>query len=193
MSKALETFKGLPGWAKGTIAVGVLAIITAVGYTIYKNRQAKKKAEDALANTLVIKDELDELRKKGVNPIYAQSQYVSWADKIETDFAGCDPGYFKATSIEQMKNILIAVNEKYYSNSGITLLNIIKNFKSDADFKALKLGWNGQIGTRTYDKCGIWNGNFTGTLNQAVADELTETEITGINTVLKSLNINDKF
>jgi hypothetical protein len=50
-------------------------------------------------------------------------------------------------------------------------------------------------GIRSYDQCGTWpfSGEFSGSLPSAVADELSEGEITTLNNYLKAQGITYRF
>jgi len=178
-NKALSVWNGLPTWAKGVIAVGGLAI-TYFGVKGFLN----KLKEDAQKQDQIItqenqQNELENLQNNGVSPSFPTSQYKLWADELQAQFDGCDP------------SLSVAWLSKYaMSTSGARLGNIVLQFKNDADFLALSTAWGS---SRTYDQCGLWTGNFTGNLSQAVIDELDTYEIKNINTELQKLGITYRF
>lgn len=107
-------------------------------------------------------------------PTFTDAQFNLWADSIQEQFAGCDPsgGLFLSASAKLVNNIL-------------------KQLNNDADFAKLVIIY----GTREYDQCGVWpfSGNFRGNLNQAVTDELTNSELSTLNSTLASRNIKYRF
>ncbi len=75
-----STFEGLPGWAKGAIAVGSLGLVTLIGFSI---RNGIKKRL-ALAKDSDIKD----LKKQGQVPSLSKSQMATLADELKVAFDG---------------------------------------------------------------------------------------------------------
>ena len=98
---------------------------------------------------------------------YPESQYKGWANQLAIEFAGCDP-----------------TNASF----GI-LINIIYKLKNDVDF--LKLCTSYDI--RTYDQCGLWNGDFKGNLYEAVKDEFNNDDIIKLNKALRGQKITYQF
>jgi len=107
-------------------------------------------------------------------PTFTDAQFSLWADSIQEQFAGCDPS-----------------GGLFMSASGKLVNNILKQLNNDADFAKLVIIY----GTREYDQCGVWpfSGNFRGNLNQAVVDELTNSELSTLNSTLASRNIKYRF
>ena len=77
----------------------------------------------------------------------------------------------------------------FASYSGEYLYKIILQLKNNVDFLKLQTAF----GVRTYDQCGIFNGDFTGNLTQAVNDELTASEIAELNKQLTKKGIVYRF
>jgi hypothetical protein len=48
-------------------------------------------------------------------------------------------------------------------------------------------------GTKTYDQCGVWTGDFTGTLGAAITNELDAGEIRALNQILANNGITYKI
>ena len=177
-SKTLKVWSDLPTWAKGVIAVGGLA----AAYFAVKGiiDRVKKQSETAKAKATITEqvNELENLQNSGVKKSYNDSQYNTWADAIQKQFDGCD------FSVEN------AILPSYFASySGYKLYTILDKLKNDADFLALSTAYD----VRTYDQCGLWTGNFTGNLSQAVADELTESEIEECNKLLAKKGITYRF
>ena len=74
-SIAKEIATGLPAWAKGIIAVGVVG---GIGFAIYK---ISKKGKELLKPDEAKKD-IKKLEEIGQTPTYMEAQYVGFADAI---------------------------------------------------------------------------------------------------------------
>ena len=70
-----EVTTGLPAWAKGIIAVGVIG---GIGYAIYR---VAKKGGDILKPDEA-KQDINKLKEAGQQPTYMDAQYVGFADAI---------------------------------------------------------------------------------------------------------------
>ena len=183
MAKAMDIYKGLPPWAKGVSVLAILGITYLLGTQIIKYVKKdvdKKKAE---ADIKEVKNEIKDLEKAGEKLSYAKSQYSAWASQIQNQFDGCD---ISPATLLFPASIL---GNKNMSNSGVLFGNLLWRLKNNLDFLALVDAY----GVRTYDKCGLWNGDFSGNLYQAVSDELDTSELIVINKLLSSKNIKYKF
>lgn len=87
-------FQGLPSWAKGVIAVGVLGGIAIVGYVIYKkiNDAAEAGKEEKATKDVVNANEkeLKELEKKGMKPSFPTSSYGAIANLVANLLQGVE-------------------------------------------------------------------------------------------------------
>jgi hypothetical protein len=178
-TKTFAVYHELPGWAKGVV---VIAGVGAVVYTGFLIRKGIKKAVDHGREQKAVNDakaDLNELQGQGMKPSYQDGVYTGWADKIEVAFSGCD------WSVGQD---IVGLT---LTSSGKSLLEVVKQMKNDVDFLKLVAAY----GTRTYDQCGTWpfSGDFTGSLYQAVSDEIDQTEIDYINKQLAAKGITKKF
>lgn len=114
-------FLGLPPWAKGIIAIGVLAGGAFVVYKIVKkfNEDARRESKQ----NLNIKQELEQETK--TNPLtFAKSQYSTFADTIQT--AGFDLG----------------TDEK-------AIYSVFNKLKNNSDYLALLAAWGSPTRTIT--------------------------------------------
>lgn len=178
-TKAFSYWHDLPPWAKGVSAIVGIGVVVYAGVLI---RKGIKKAVDTGKESKAVKDaqdDLNELKSKGQKQSYQDGQYTAWADKIEVQFSGCD--WSVATGLPG--NTLTA--------SGRILMDIVKQLKNDVDFLKLVSAY----GVRTYDQCGTWpfSGNFTGSLFQAVSDEIDSIELKKINEQLKANGVTKTF
>jgi hypothetical protein len=77
---AYQGFQGLPGWAKGIIAVATTGVVVVLGSKAYKAlfpSDAAKAARDLLKN---VNTEIDAAKQKGLTPSYPDSMYDSFAN-----------------------------------------------------------------------------------------------------------------
>ena len=181
-SKTYQYYKELPTWAKGVAVVGVLVAVGLVGYGIIKKLQQDAKNRAAQKKLNDVRNELENQTNQGVVRSYPKSQYNAWAGELEDQFAGCD------ISIGAPFGIV----SDYYdlSNSGKKLYDIASKLNNDIDYLELVDSFD----IRTYDDCGIWNGDVENvTLNEAISNELNTSEIAFINNLMKNHSISYKF
>lgn len=180
MSQAFKYYQDLPPWAKGVVAIVSVGVVVYSGVLI---RKGIKKAVDHGREAKAVKDaqsDLAELKRQGQKQSYQDGQYTAWADKIEVQFSGCD--------FSQWSDGVLGWS---YSGSGKVLSDIMAQLKNDVDFLKLIAAY----GVRDYDQCGTWpfSGSFTGSLYQAVSDELHQKEILHVNAQLKKQGITKSF
>ena len=180
-NKVYQYYKELPSWAKVVIGGIAIAYFTTKQFIARIKAQNKKKVD--MATVVEQKKEINNLEKTGLRATFPDSQYKAWADAIKDAFDGCDP------SLRVPILAPTSLWNKNWSSSGAKFVNIIYKFKNDLDFLKLSEAW----GVRSYDQCGWGTGDVTGTLSNAVADELDETEVTAINNALAKQNIKYKY
>jgi hypothetical protein len=176
--KALGVWNGLPTWAKGIIAVGGVAIVYFTSKSIIKRIREAKVKKEAEKATVQQSSEIKDLENAGQKASYPDSQYKSWADGIVNQFSGCD------FAIENF-----ALSNLFASYSGQYLYNILQKLNNNVDFLKLQTAF----GVRTYDQCGVFNGDFTGNLTQAVNDEFSASEIEECNKLFAKKGIIYRF
>jgi hypothetical protein len=157
-------YEGLPPWGKGVFVVGV-----GLGaYLLFKVVSDKAKQASAIRDakkTLQdVNNDLRNLQNQGVRPSYSESQYKIYADGLFTCFDGWGTCAGYMVTFQQMNN--------------------------DADVLKLIQAY----GVRTIPS-GKFNPipDFTGTLPQALRDELQTIHIMGINNILKNKGIKYQF
>ncbi len=171
----------LPQWAKGAIAVGGLAVVYFAARGVWK--QFRKVEEQGKARQTVReqKSEIADMQRNGVRPSYPESQFKSWADRLQKQYDGAD-----------LNNNLFDYNIPVlgtWSGSGKVTAQIVGQLKNNLDFLKLSDAW----GVRTYDQAGWFTGDFTGNLIQAVNDELDNGEVNALNNILKKNGISYRF
>ena len=94
MAKGSDMFQGLPNWAKGVIAVGVLGGIAVVGFVLYKKINDAAEAAKEEKNTKDIIEENDKeitlLEKKGMKRSFTLSSYGATANTVANLLAGAE-------------------------------------------------------------------------------------------------------
>lgn len=180
-NKVYQIWTDLPVWAKGVISVGGVAIVYFAARGVWK--QFRKREEQGKARQTVReqKSEISDLQRKGLKASYAESQYKSWADRLQKQYDGAD---MKQNVFDYDIPVL-----GQWSGSGKVTAQIVGQLKNNLDFLKLSDAW----GVRTYDQAGWFTGDFTGTLAQAVNDELDNGEVNALNNILKKNGISYRF
>jgi hypothetical protein len=174
-NQTIESYKGLPGWAKGTLAVGGLIVVGFAAYTIYKNAVKKRDLKQAQKLSQDASKEVADLGKQGIVPSYGQSQYESYALKLVLAMDGC------GTDEQSIYNVFEAMKNK------ADVLKLISVF-----------------GVRFYQPCAAtspisyakWlydNESFGGGISSWLEYDLTNSEILKINGILSKKGIDFKF
>jgi len=166
-NKMYSYYKELPSWAKGVVVIGGIAIVYFTSKQLIARIKGQSEAKKMRESIITQENELKNKLDTGLRLSYPNSQYQSWANQIANEFAGCDP--------------LNASFGKF--------VNILGALKNDADF--LKLSTSFDI--KTYDQCGLWNGDFKGTLAEAVNDEFNNNDLLKINKLLRDRKITYQF
>lgn len=155
-----EVWNGLPTYAKGIIAIALVAAAGFTGWKIYKfvvglkeGGGSRKENKDAAA-------ELRALKAKGMKPSFSNSQYTQWANQLKDAFDGA------GTAWETIKPIF-------------------EKLRNDIDWLMLRDAY----GTRTFDEAGWGTGDYTGTLTEALTHELDGDEVSELNDLLKKAKI----
>lgn len=113
-----------------------------------------------------ITTQISALQNQGVRPSYPSAQYSTWANQLRGAFAGC------GTSNEVWRNVF-------------------SKMKNDLDVALLI----DTYGVRTFDECN-WEadfGDFTGSLSEALVNELSPDELAEVNKLLESNKVNYRF
>jgi len=160
-----ETFNGLPGWAKGVVAVIGTGVTVLIGWGIYSAVKSRIKHAGDYKEQNEVKDDLVVLSGQGVKPSYKDSQYATWASQLFSAFEG-------------------------YQSDESAVYRVFVNMKNDAD--VLKL--INAYGIREVSSGkGNPEPNFKGTLAGAIAEEMDTEEVKEINIILAKRGIKIKF
>jgi hypothetical protein len=142
---AKEAFTGLPNWAKGAIAVGVVAGVAFIGYKIFKALQKGQETKDSKEEVQAAEQELKNLNQ---NP--ASKQTLS------------------TTDAKSIANTIFEAMQGYGTNETVITQQLLR-LKNQADWLAVNAEW----GVREISS-GYLNiePNFKGTLSAALTSEL---------------------
>jgi hypothetical protein len=162
-NKAYTYYTELPAWAKGVVVVGGLAVTYIFVSQIIS--RIKKQASDKENRQAVesAKDDLQDLNKRGVKPTLTKAQTDSMADAILNQYKNADLFLQSYTVTERQFNKL----------------------KNDADYLMLKTSW----GVRTYPDA-FFGSVSNVTLEAAIQNELFNSSISKLNTILTKKGIN---
>ena len=144
---AKESFKGLPDWAKGVIAIAVVGGIAFIAYKLYKKGKDIKEGKGNRQEEKGWNKELDELSSNpATKPTLSQAQMAAFANSL-----------------------FIAMDGYATDEQGI--ISIFKNVRNNADFA----GINAAYGIREISS-GRFNPepNYKGNLIGGLASELSQ-------------------
>lgn len=145
---AKQAYTGLPTWAKGVIAVGVLAGVGFIVYKLYKKSQEIKDTKDSKEEVKAVEQELSALNQ---NPSTKQTLSVSDAKSIANSIFTAMDGY---------------------GTDEVAILRQLVKLKNQADWLAVRAEW----GVREISSGrGNPEPNFKGTLEAALTSELGDT------------------
>jgi hypothetical protein len=163
---AQESFTGLPGWAKGAIAVGVLA---GVGYAVYYF--TKQVGEVKEGKTERIEDrgwnsEFDKLNSNDkTKATLSKAELLSLANKIHAAMDG-------------------------YGTDEEAIVKSFRSLKNNADFAGLQAAYGIQeISSGRFNP----EPNFKGNMIATLSTELSDYWVSKINAILKAKGIKYKI
>jgi hypothetical protein len=162
---AATTFNNLPGWAKGAIAVSATAATFYTMYLIYTKIKAINAKAKSQKEVGDVTSDLNSEIQSGKKPTLTASQISGIANEL---FTAMD-GY--GTSYEGVLKAIVKVNNQ------TDLLSVIKSYGVR------------EISSGKYNP----EPNFTGTLGQALANELASDERQAVNLMLARKGISHKF
>lgn len=181
-NKIYQYYTELPTWAKGIVAIGGIAIVYFTAKSILKRVRLVAEGKKDRETIKTQEGEIKEIEQGGTKASYSDSQYKTWASQIKQQFDGCD-GSFGRPILQFIPPTWLG--NIMWSNSGALIANIFYKLRNNVDFLKLSTAY----GVSTYDKCGLWNGDFTGNLQSAISDELDENERESLNKILSKNGI----
>jgi len=174
-NKIIGYYKELPSWSKGVVAIGGIAIIGIVGYTIYRRVKTNLDIKINLKESDSASDDLRKLETQGVRPSLNNSQIMSIINSLKDAMNGCGTN-----------------EQRVYDD--------FSKLNNDADVLLLLKLWQVQY----YEPCSAtspisyarWMFNdkaFGGNLSEWLNYDMTATEIKQINSILAKKGIKHKF
>ncbi len=160
-----EIFTGLPKWAQGLIAVGIVGGVGYLGYTIYKNFKEKQSKKDSKAEVDAVKATTQVLQAKGMKPTLDNLKLNTIANQLETAMNGY------GTDVSSVYRAFANVKNDF------DVVNLIKVY----NVRKLSSG-KGNIAP-----------DFTGTLAASIEEELNTSEKKALNDSLSRKGINYRF
>ena len=164
-TKLFQYYEGLPSWAKGVTVVGGLAILYLTGNYIVRSIRQKKEEALYLAEADAASRRIQELQNSGITPTFPDSAYQGWANQILAAITDC-------------------------GTDEDTIYRIFENMKNEADLQKLITAF----GVREFKGCfSAYFAKEKGSLSYALNYELSNSELSKVNNILKSKNINYRF
>lgn len=160
-----------PGAVKAMIVGGVLV----TGYIIYRNIQKNKEKQDALKAASAADAELNALASHGVTPSYSDSQFLSYVNVLVQAMTGC-------------------------GTDEDAVYGVFRQMKNEADIRKLIVSF----GIQYYQPCEVtspaqylyWQFNdqaYGGDLGTWLGYDLSDSEISTVNSILRNNGINFSF
>jgi hypothetical protein len=112
-NKLIDYYNELPSWSKGVVAIGGLALVGIVGFTIYKKIKTNAELKAVLKESEYANDELTDLNNQGIKPTLTNSQISGLINSIIDAVGGCGTdeqkiyGVFKTLNNEADMQLLI--------------------------------------------------------------------------------------
>jgi len=155
----------LPTWSKGVIAVALLGAGGFAVFKLYSYFKKLKEQENIKQEVESTKTEIQKIEATGKKGTLTDLQIQQYANKLQSAFDG-------------------------YGTRADQVYILLANFRNDIDILNLKRIY----GIRKISS-GKFNiaGDFEGTLDQTIIDELSKKEISDINLMLGKKGIKYKF
>ena len=156
-------------WFKGLSPIVQIVIIIIVAFFLWKIYNWIRKQFRTRGQALELGDitsTINQLQQSGLQPSFPTAQYATWANQLVEAFNGCG------------------------TSNGVWT-NVFTSVKNDLDIALLIEAY----GVRTFDECN-WEfnfGDFKGTLSEALVHELSGSELSEVNDLLKSKGIKYTF
>jgi hypothetical protein len=174
-SKIVGYYKELPSWSKGVVAIGGLALVGIIAYTIYKKVKNISDLKINLKESDSASDDLRKLEIQGVRPTLNNSQVMTIINSLKDAMNGCGTN-----------------EQRIYDN--------FSKLNNDADVLLLLKLWQVQY----YEPCSAtspisyarWMFNdkaFGGNLSEWLNYDLSSSEIKQINSIFAKKGIKHKF
>jgi hypothetical protein len=175
-----QTTQGLPSWAKGVIAVSVIAAVGIVAYKVYKLVSNIGEGKDEKVVLDLVDKEIKEKIKTGDSLSKPLSTYASTANAIEEKLQGCELS--AKPEVEVIKLVIGQVKKP------IDWLQLTKAFGKR---KIDDCGWGStdyELGNLLKNQLDQYLDNMTGKIVKA-DNFIYNQDVSGIKTTFDILNI----
>lgn len=106
MKQVISLYNDLPQWSKGVVVVGTLGILTIGALSFRKKIMKDANRKKNAAEVTYAKKALTELAKKGIRPTFDDTQYESFSAKLVSAFDDCGTDNAAVYGVfDKMKNI----------------------------------------------------------------------------------------
>lgn len=139
-------WNSLPIWAKGVIAIATLVILVIVAISLVKAFRASRDIANQKAESDKAQQQLSTLASSGVYPTFTSADAEAKCNSLLEAAASCDA----------------------WEQGATVITGIIYGLQNAADWYLL----NSTFGVRTWDDCGWWTGDVTGSLTTLLTNEL---------------------
>lgn len=112
--QVLNTFQGLPTWARGIIAVAVVGGVGYLAYKIYKKLQEGSRLADAELVSNLAEDEYTKLLKKGKKLSHPTSKYANDVARIVSLMSDCESTWSEYEVVDIIKETVKQPIDWYY-------------------------------------------------------------------------------
>jgi hypothetical protein len=146
-----QAYKTLPTWGKVAVFIAILVLLFFVlrwGKKYLEKALSQKNAKDEVKSAA---DRLIELSNEGILPTISRVDTEGMANAIQQAADGCDP----------------------YGQGAQVIMQRIYALQNEADWRQLYE----VFGVRTWDECGVWAGDVTGSLTTLMISELDSSQL----------------
>jgi hypothetical protein len=174
-NKIFDYYKDLPSWAKGVVVVGGLAIVGIAVYSVIRKLKTDAKMRELLKESDYANDELKKLASQGIRPTLSNLQIQSMIESIRDAVGGV------GTDEQRIYDVFSKLNNEADLNLLIKLYGV-QSFEPNP--------FQSQI---SYVKWLIDNNSVGGSITRTITDELNNSELKKLNSILAKKGINHKF
>lgn len=144
-------YKKLPPIAQLIVVILILAILVYIGIEVKKLIEARVSSKGSREEVKENEARLQALAQQGVVPTITAAEATSKANAALTAADGCDP----------------------FEQGAQVIMQIIYSLQNEADYRLLLE----KFGVRTWDQCGYWTGDVTGSFTTLMISELGSSQL----------------
>lgn len=147
----IALLKKLPQWAQMIIILVILVVVFLILRELKKFIEVRKSSAGARKEVNTNEDRMNELAAQGVIPTISRADAESMANAIQEAADGCDG----------------------LGQGGVQIMARVYACQNEADWRQLV----DAFGTRTWDACGYFTGDTTGSLTTCMISELNTSQL----------------